>query len=91
MAQLTATQVAERLDTDGRTFRKFLSAEVKANGGEVGVDTPGKGKRYSFESKEINGLRKRFQAWDEARRAPAESAEEVEEISEEDEVEVLED
>jgi hypothetical protein len=87
MATLSAKEVAEKLETDARTFRKFIRSEVKAAGGEVGVDTPGKGKRYVFEAKEINGLRKRFSAWDEARKASAESTEEVEEISEADTVE----
>lgn len=84
MATLTAKEVAEKLETDARTFRKFVRSEVKAAGGEVGVDTPGKGKRYSFESKEISGLKKRFSAWDEARRAaPEVEVEETEEILEE--------
>jgi hypothetical protein len=84
MATLTAKEVAEKLETDARTFRKFVRSEVKAAGGEVGVDTPGKGKRYSFESKEISGLKKRFHAWDEARRTTPENADEAsDEISEE--------
>lgn len=85
MATLTAKEVAERLETDARTFRKFVRSEVKANGGEVGVDTPGKGKRYSFESKEISGLKKRFAAWDEARRTATQEAEveETDDASEE--------
>lgn len=80
MATLTAKEVAEKLKTDARTFRKFIRSEVKAAGGTVGVETPGKGKRYSFESKEISSLRKRYAAWEETRRVAKEAEEtEVEE------------
>lgn len=86
---LTTAEVAEALETNGRTLRKFLRAKAKEAGGTVGVDTPGKGKRYSFEKKEVNGLRKQFAAWQEAQakraaeRAEKEAADETE-VSEED-------
>jgi predicted transcriptional regulator len=80
---LTATEVATELGTNPRTFRRFLRAEVRSAGGEVGKDTPGKGKRYSFTAKEVSGLRERFQAWDEARSAkPEPEAEEASETEE---------
>lgn len=74
MAQFTTAQVAEKLNTDGRTLRKFLRADAK----ERGTETPGKGSRYAIEGKDLAGLKKRFAAWDEARKAPAPEVEETE-------------
>ena len=63
---LTTAEVAAELDTTPKTLRRFLRADVKANGGQVGVDTPGKGKRYSFEKGEISKMRKQFVKWQKA-------------------------
>lgn len=60
---LSAKEVAEELGTTAKRFRSFLRSEVKAAGGIVGEDTPGKGGRYSFEQKEVRSLKKRFDAW----------------------------
>lgn len=65
-ATLTVKEVAEQLGTDPRTLRKFLRSEVKEAGGQIGEDTPGKGGRYSIESRSVKGLAKRFGAWTEA-------------------------
>lgn len=48
-----------------REVRKFLRADTVAKGGTVGVDTPGKGGRYSLELKaaEVKAMAKRFTAW----------------------------
>lgn len=67
MATITATELAAELGTTPREVRKFLRADAKANEGT----TPGKGSRYAIEKKSVAGLRKRFAAWDEARKAPA--------------------
>lgn len=79
-------EVAEKLGTDARTLRKFLRSEVTEAGGTVGEDTPGKGKRYSFESRQIGGLKKRFEQWSTAKAAKTESPDESgdEEVSSED-------
>lgn len=66
MAQFTTAQVAEKFDTTPRTLRKFMRADAKANEGT----TPGKGSRYAIEGKELNSLKKRFNAWHEAQQAP---------------------
>lgn len=52
----------------GRTLRKFLRAEAVSNGGAVGVDTPGKGGRYTIElnKRELTAMGKRFAKWAEA-------------------------
>lgn len=82
MAQ-TTTSLAIELDTTPRTLRKFLRSA------DMGV---GKGSRYALPTakREVASLKKRFDAWDEARNAPktdeAPEAPEVEEIA--DEVEV---
>ena len=61
MAQLTTTQVAEKLDTNPRTLRKFLRADAKANGTADAL--PGKGSRYAIEGREVAPLKKRFKVW----------------------------
>lgn len=88
MAQLTTKEVAEKLETTPRELRKFLRAEVKADGGKVGEDTPGKGKRYVFEAKEVSKLKKRFEAFNAAK---AEKAAEKEAADSEEETESTED
>lgn len=60
---LTTTEVATEFGTDARTLRKFLRSE------ERGV---GKGARYALpgSKRDLTAMRKRFTAWDEARKAP---------------------
>jgi hypothetical protein len=86
MATITAKELANRLDTDPRTVRKFLRDNAKAQGGEVGKDTPGKGKRYAIEAREVASLKKGFAAWVEAKASPEEEVLEDNEVLE-DEVE----
>jgi membrane protein involved in colicin uptake len=52
----------------GRELRKFLRAEVTAQGGKVGTDTPGKGGRYTLtlNKREVTAMAKRLKAWQEA-------------------------
>jgi predicted transcriptional regulator len=60
---MTTTEIATAIDTTPRTLRKFLRAEG------AGV---GKGSRYALPSskREVESLRKRFTAWEDARKAP---------------------
>jgi predicted transcriptional regulator len=76
MATITATELATELNTTGREVRKFLRADAKAQGN----DTPGKGSRYAIEKKSIASLKKRFAAWDEARKATPEVEDEAPEV-----------
>lgn len=48
-----------------RTLRKFLRDDTVAQGGQVGIDTPGKGGRYALDMKatELRAMKKRFAAW----------------------------
>lgn len=48
-----------------RTLRKFLRDDVTAKGGKVGVDTPGKGGRYTLDltKPQLRKLIKDFAAW----------------------------
>jgi hypothetical protein len=64
---MTTTDIATELATDARTLRKFLRSEGR------GV---GKGSRYALPStkRDIASMRKRFDAWDAARKAPATDA-----------------
>ena len=44
----TARMIADRIDVDAKAFRSFWRAMIEKRGGTVGVDTPGSGKRYTF-------------------------------------------
>lgn len=48
-----------------RTLRKFLRDDTTAKGGTIGIDTPGKGGRYSLDltKRDITAIKKRFAAW----------------------------
>ena len=67
---LTAKQVATKLGTEPRTFRKFLR--------QMGQGV-GRGTQYTIESSELPTLRKAFKAWEKAleadKAAKAEQAE----------------
>ena len=86
MATFTTKEAAEKLGTEPRTLRKFLRSETVEAGGTVGEDTPGKGGRYSLEAKEFRSLQKRFNAWSEAH---TRSADEIEEASDEEDLDEL--
>jgi|SRR5580765_6341317 len=90
---LTVKEIAEKIGTTPRILRKFLRAETVENGGTVGVDTPGKGKRYSYTTAEARGIQKRFKAWYAEKPEPStdenpEAEEEVVETESEVEVEL---
>lgn len=63
----TTTTLALEFDTTPRTLRKFLRSP------ESGVESVGKGSRYALPSakREVTAMRKRFDAWEAARTAPA--------------------
>ena len=78
MAQvLTTAQVAEKLETTPRELRKFLRATT-----EDKSSLPGKGKRYSFEGKQIAGLKKQYAEWVAARAARVSEDEAADEVTE---------
>lgn len=60
-AALTTTEVADELDTDPKTLRKFLRSHLPKE------TLPGQGKRYSFTTKDVPGLKKAFAAWAEGK------------------------
>lgn len=77
---LSAKEVATELGTDARSLRKFLRSEAKSKGGVIGVDTPGKGKRYAILASKVKAMKPRFAAWAEAQakiRAEAKAAREA--------------
>jgi hypothetical protein len=86
MASLTTKEISEKLGTEPRTLRKFLRAEVLEQGGKIGENTPGKGGRYSIEAKEFRSLQKRFEKWSEAH---TRSADEIEEASDEEDLDEI--
>ena len=59
---LTVKEVAAEIGTTGRLLRRFIRSEVVADGGTVGEDTPGKGRRYSFTRDEADSLIERWEA-----------------------------
>jgi predicted transcriptional regulator len=59
MATITATELAADLEVTPRTVRKFLRADAAANG----TPTPGKGARYSIDSRKVPALKRRFNEW----------------------------
>lgn len=63
MAFLSAKDVAQALDVDAKTFRRFVRSYVKSNGGTIGDDTPGRGGRYAFAEDEMQAIRDAFGAW----------------------------
>lgn len=65
MATLNITELSEQLDTTPRTARKFLRAVTDKE------DQPGKGGRWQIEKRDVRGLVKKFQTWqDEHTRTP---------------------
>jgi hypothetical protein len=60
---LTTKEVAELLETTPKTLRVFLRGEIRASGGVIGEDSPGRGGRYGIQSTEIAGLRVKFGEW----------------------------
>jgi predicted transcriptional regulator len=54
----TIANLAEELHMTPRNVRKHIRAITRENGGTVGQDTPGKGKRYDFDAREFANMRK---------------------------------
>lgn len=61
MATITPKEFAARVNSDGRTVRKFLRS---AEGMNAKV---GKGQRWTIEAKQVASLTKRFNRWLEAK------------------------
>lgn len=61
---LTPKEVAQALDTDAKTVRKFLRSRSSG----IADQAPGKGGRWAIEAKKVRSLKSRFSKWDEARR-----------------------
>jgi len=71
MATITATALAEELNTTGREVRKFLRSITPKD------DQPGKGSTWAIEKKDIRSLRSKYTKWV-ADRTPAPEVAEVE-------------
>ena len=46
---MTAKEMADAIGVNAKAFRSFWRSYTEANGGVVGIDTPGSGARYIFE------------------------------------------
>ena len=72
MPNMTPKEFAAEVGSDGRTVRKFLRSDA-------GLDRKvGKGHRWTIEAKQVKSLKTKFAKWDEARKAAATDANEVE-------------
>jgi hypothetical protein len=60
---LTPKEIALEWGTDAKTLRKFLRKDIK----EKGLESPGKGQRWSIDARSLKTLQKRFDAWNEAK------------------------
>lgn len=58
---LTTQELADEIGTTPRTLRKFLRADARNR--DAADTLPGKGARYAIERKAVQGLKKRFGAW----------------------------
>jgi rubredoxin len=67
--KLSTREVADKLNTDPRTLRRFLRSLEK------GVGT---GSRYGFEPQQVGNLKKQFNAWQKEREAQAAAKEPAE-------------
>jgi hypothetical protein len=54
---MSAKEAAIALNTDARTFRKFMRDILDAE------DQPGQGNRYAIDPDELDDLRKQFKSW----------------------------
>src|SRR5262252_2014763 len=54
---LSAKEAARELDTDARTFRKFMRATTSKD------KQPGQGNRYAIDEADIPALKKKFVEW----------------------------
>lgn len=68
MATMTATALAQELDTTAREVRKFLRSVTPKD------DQPGKGSQWAIEKRALRTLRKQYREWDEARQEKAQEA-----------------
>lgn len=58
---VSTTELAEELETDPRTLRRFLRSESSP------VENVGKGKRYVLDTAAVKLIRKQFAAWSESK------------------------
>lgn len=90
MQTLTPKAIAQDLGVSAKTLRKFLREDAKGNG----VETPGKGGRWSIDPDQVESLTERFNAWIDAKAAKSADDAVEEEVLEgdegDDEVEELE-
>lgn len=57
MASITAKELAKALGMDAKALRSRIRRMHEANGGIVGVDTPGSGGRYVFDDADVEAWR----------------------------------
>lgn len=68
MATITPKEFAAKVDSDGRTVRKFLRSITPVE------DRPGKSSRWEIEGRTVRSLTTKFKKWDAERQATDEDA-----------------
>lgn len=68
-AVMTTAEVADELDTDPKTLRKFFRSD------KCDIDPVGQGKRYAITADNIDDLRTAFDAWSTGKAKKADDAE----------------
>lgn len=60
-----AAAISEILDEDvsAKQLRTFLRSHTKKQGGAIGTDTPGKGRRYALQAEQMGAMASAFAAW----------------------------
>jgi predicted transcriptional regulator len=61
---LTTTEIAQELGITAKHLRKFLRADARNS--DKADTLPGKGGRYSFERKDLKGIKSRYTKWNAA-------------------------
>lgn len=74
MATINIAEFATIIEATPRDARKFLREVTPSD------EQPGKGGRWAVEKRDIRSLRSKFSKWDEARKAPAEAADDAVEV-----------
>jgi hypothetical protein len=64
MAQITVKDLAQELETNTRTTRKFLRSITPKD------EQPGKGGRWQIEKREVRSLKKKFQDFEKEHMRP---------------------
>lgn len=78
----TPAELAAECNTTPKQIRRFMRSQVRADGGVIGKDTPGKGKRYALDARTFNAYKRAFIKAQSAGASADESVESAEQSAE---------